>query len=118
MENPKKTTIGLETDQEPPNPVTKLNNPSRNEESINLTIEPQGLDQLSLDLSTMYEAENDFGLVPGSEGLPFEDGVPSSLDELVDWLDIAGGEAPAKSTAAPHGIQPYSTFSTDDKWPI
>lgn len=72
---------------------------------------------MSLDLSTMFEGENDFGLVPGSEDTSFGGGVPSSLDELVDWLDIVGEEHD-KSTTAPHNIQYFTTFSTDDKWPI
>jgi len=81
---------------------------------------------------TMYEGEeyDDFGLVPGySEGkMDLGDGVPvSSLDELVDWLDIAGEElgrdhdpsAMLKQTTAPlPDIQHFSTFSTDDEWPI
>lgn len=69
----------------------------------------------------MFEGENgDFGFVQGSgeESLFDGDGVPSTLDELVDWLDIGGGQTPQKSTAGPHGIQPCTTFSTDDKWPI
>ncbi|KAK7466811.1 hypothetical protein BaRGS_00037078 [Batillaria attramentaria] len=54
----------------------------------------------------MFEAENDFGFVPGFEEFPFDGGVPSSLDQLVDWLDIEGGEA-RDGTSAPHDIQHF-----------
>jgi hypothetical protein len=82
----------------------------------------------------MYEtidfdmADDGFGLVPdcgerfslGEENGP---DVPSSLDQLCDWLDIAGGEQAydfkMPGTAKdPQDIQPFRTFSTDDEWPI
>lgn len=85
--------------------------------------------------STMYEpidfdmADDGFGLVPdcgdnfsiGEENGP---DVPSSLDQLCDWLDITGGAEQADdykfplTTKAPQGIQPFPTFSTNDQWPI
>lgn len=121
MESPKKTTdITSVKDPEQPNPTTEKNNPV-NSSTTDFTIEPRALEQLSFDLSTMFEAENDFGLVPGSEGISFGDGVPSSLDELVDWLDIAGGDVAVQkmnTTTSPHDIQHFPTFSTDDEWPI
>lgn len=122
MESPKKTTTDITSvkDPEQPNPTTEKNNPV-NSSTTDSTIEPRALEQLSFDLSTMFEAENDFGLVPGSEGISFGDGVPSSLDELVDWLDIAGGDVAVQkmnTTTSPHDIQHFPTFSTDDEWPI
>lgn len=112
------TDITLEKDPEHPKPTT--HNPLANESTTDFTIEPRALEQLSLELSTMFEGENDFGLVPGSEDISFGDGVPSSLDELVDWLDIAGPDVVAEktTTTSPHDIQHFPTFSTDDEWPI
>ena len=122
MEDPKKTPKDIisEKDQAPPNPTTQTNNPYTNESTTDLTIESRAVEQLSFDLSTMFEGESDFGLVPGSEGIPFGDGVPSSLDELVDWLDIAGADVAVDKTTTtrPHDIQHFRTFSTDDEWPI
>lgn len=64
----------------------------------------------------MLDGESE-GFVPGMEGpLQFEGVVPSSLDELVDWLDIAGEDY--QKSSVPRDIQHFPTFSTDDKWPI
>ena len=108
MKSPKKTTTDITSvkDPEQPNPTTEKNSPVK-ASTTDFTIEPRALEQLSFDLSTMFEAENDFGLVPDSEGISFGDGVPSSLDELVDWLDIAGGDVAVQkmnTTTSPHDI--------------
>lgn len=78
--------------------------------------------QLELDM-----ADDGFGLVPDCGDL-FEEvdrpgKVPSSLDQLCDWLDIVGEEEQTchgklPTTSAPNNIQHFPTFSTDDKWPI
>jgi len=93
------------------------------------------------EIAAMFEGEFDddgFGLVPewslpdaaikgGGEGEGeadgFPGGVPASLDQLVDWLDLPGGGAPAgdklkDDTASPGLGRYYSTFSANDEWPI
>lgn len=40
--------------------------------------------------------------------------IPQSLDELVDLLDIKA----SYETTGSHDIQHFSTFASEDKWPI
>lgn len=79
------------------------------------TINPVDFDLLTSDFNAMFQDEKQ-GFGPGTEELALGDGVPSSLDQLVDWLDIAWGET--DDTSLSHDIQHFDTFSTDDKWPI
>lgn len=108
---------GIRNILEPANDPNTQGKETTNTDLATKIIDPKESAQLTADLNTMFEEENDFGFVPGFEELPFEGGVPSSLNELVDWLDIAGGETP-DAISAPHDIQHFRTFSTDDKWPI
>jgi len=126
-----KTTTNTENDPETYNLTTQIQHESNNHTEF--TIEPLE-DLLNLDRGNvkMYEEEydfdQDFGLVPGYKEGKMEDpgdGVPvSSLDELVDWLDIAGEgvDHPAamtkQTTAFFPDIQHFSTFNTHDEWPI
>lgn len=83
-----------------------------------------------LDFGMDDDNDDGFGLVPDcGDKFSFGDeegpDVPSSLDQLCDWLDIAGeeGSNPVSGklpdyTTTPHDIQPFTTFSTHDRWPI
>lgn len=92
-------------------------------QDIDLEVFQSGINPLSMSIATAASLESAEGVtaefvMDGQEVGGFYDGfsgeVPKSLDDLVDLLDIK--ETPG--TAGSHDIQHFSTFASEDMWPI
>lgn len=73
--------------------------------------ENQGTNSFGIALELMDGEDMSFG----SGAFHYGDGdAPSTLDELVDMLDIKE----TLGTVVSHDIQHFSAFASEDKWPI